>query len=134
MLEKNDLNLIWLDMEMTGLEPTTDRIIEVAVVVTDSSCTVRVEGPVFAIHQSDAVLGGMDEWNQRTHGKSGLVDRVKVSTVNEAQAETELIAFLSQYVGERTSPLCGNSVHQDRRFMALYMPKLEQLCTTETWM
>jgi oligoribonuclease len=121
----NDMNLVWLDMEMTGLDPDTDRIIEVAVVVTDAELNILAEGPVFAIHQSDETLDKMDNWNKGTHGKSGLIDRVKASTVNEAQAEEQLIAFLKQWVPANKSPMCGNSICQDRRFMARGMPKLE---------
>jgi oligoribonuclease len=121
----NEFNLVWVDMEMTGLDPDNDRIIEVAVVVTDAELNVIAEGPVFAIHQSDATLDKMDNWNKGTHGRSGLIDRVKASTVTEAQAELELIAFLKQYVPANKSPMCGNSICQDRRFMARGMPKLE---------
>ncbi|MCA1857840.1 oligoribonuclease [Massilia oculi] len=121
----NEFNLVWLDMEMTGLDPDTDRIIEVAVVVTDADLNIIAEGPVFAIHQSDETLDKMDNWNKGTHGKSGLIDRVKASTVTEAQAEQELIAFLKKYVPASKSPMCGNSICQDRRFMARGMPKLE---------
>ncbi len=121
----NEMNLIWLDMEMTGLEPDTDLIIEVAVVVTDMHLNILAEGPVFAIHQSDEALDRMDAWNKGTHGRSGLIDRVKASTVSEAQAELELIAFLKQWVPAGKSPMCGNSICQDRRFMARGMPKLE---------
>ena len=103
----------------------SDRIIEVAVVVTDAELNILAEGPVFAIHQSDETLDKMDNWNKGTHGKSGLIDRVKASTVNEAQAEEALIAFLKQWVPANKSPMCGNSICQDRRFMARYMPKLE---------
>lgn len=124
-LEKNDLNLVWLDCEMTGLDPEVDRIIEIAVVVTGPHLEPRIEGPVFAIHQSDAVLDAMDAWNKGTHGKSGLTDRVKASTITEAQAEDELLAFLSRYVGKGVSPLCGNTIGQDRRFLVRYMPRLE---------
>ena len=122
---QNDFNLVWVDMEMTGLDPDNDRIIEVAVVVTDPELNIIAEGPVFAIHQSDETLDKMDNWNKGTHGKSGLIDRVKASTVTEAQAEQELIAFLKQYVPSNKSPMCGNSICQDRRFMARGMPKLE---------
>ena len=125
VLAKSDLNLVWLDCEMTGLQPETDRVIEIAVVVTNSDLSIRVEGPVFAIHQSDALLNGMDAWNKGTHGRSGLIERVKASEVDEAQAEKELIAFLSRYVPKGKVPLCGNSIGQDRRFLVNYMPKLE---------
>jgi len=121
----NEFNLVWLDMEMTGLDPENDRIIEVAVVVTDSELNIIGEGPVFAIHQSDEALDGMDAWNKGTHGRSGLIERVKASTVTEEQAEEALIEFLKQYVPKGKSPMCGNSICQDRRFMAKGMPKLE---------
>ena len=117
--------LIWLDMEMTGLEPDRDRIIEMAVVLTNESLEVIAESPVIAVHQPDSVLDAMDEWNRNTHGKSGLIDRVRASTLSEAQAEAQMLAFLQQYVPARTSPMCGNSVCQDRRFMARWMPQLE---------
>jgi oligoribonuclease len=117
--------LVWLDMEMTGLYPDSDRVIELACVVTDAHLEVVAEGPVIAVHQSDEVLAGMDKWNTSTHGKSGLTERVRISTVTEAAAETEMIAFLSQYLPERTSPICGNSICQDRRFLARHMPQLE---------
>ena len=125
-LKSSDQNLVWIDLEMTGLYPDTDRIIEVAVVVTDPQITVRIEGPVFAVHQSDATLDAMDSWNKGTHGRSGLVDRVKASTVDEAQAQQRVIEFLSQYVPSGKSPMCGNSICQDRRFLANYMPELER--------
>jgi len=121
----NEFNLIWVDMEMTGLDPDNDRIIEVAVVVTDSDLNILAEGPVFAIHQPDEVLDRMDAWNKGTHGRSGLIDRVKASTVTEADAEKALIDFLRHFVPTGKSPMCGNSICQDRRFMVRGMPKLE---------
>ena len=121
----NEFNLVWIDMEMTGLDPDNDRIIEVAAVVTDANLNVLAEGPVIAVHQSDATLDKMDAWNKGTHGRSGLIDRVKASTIDEAQAEEQLIAFLKQWVPANKSPMCGNSICQDRRFMARGMPKLE---------
>ena len=121
----NEFNLIWVDMEMTGLDPDKDRIIEVAVVVTDAQLNVLAEGPVFAIHQPDAVLDAMDAWNKGTHGRSGLIDRVKASTVTEADAEAAMIDFLRHFVPRGKSPMCGNTICQDRRFMARTMPKLE---------
>lgn len=121
----NEFNLVWVDMEMTGLNPDSDRIIEVAVVVTDSELNIIGEGPVLAIHQSDEVLDGMDAWNKGTHGRSGLIERVKASTVTEAEAETVLVEFLKKYVPNGKSPMCGNTICQDRRFMARGMPKLE---------
>jgi oligoribonuclease len=124
-LALSDQNLVWIDLEMTGLYPDTDRIIEVAVVVTDPTLAVRIQGPVFAIHQSDATLDAMDAWNKGTHGKSGLIDRVKASAVDEAMAEAQVIEFLRQYVPKGKSPMCGNSICQDRRFLARTMPKLE---------
>ena len=124
-LAKNDSNLIWIDLEMTGLYPDRDRIIEIAVVVTDAQITTRVEGPVFAIHQSDATLDAMDAWNKGTHGKSGLIDRVKASEIDEAHAQAQVIEWLAQYVKAGKSPMCGNSICQDRRFLANHMPALE---------
>jgi oligoribonuclease len=121
----NEFNLVWVDMEMTGLNPDTDRIIEVAVVVTDPHLNILAEGPVFAIHQPDEILDGMDAWNKGTHGRSGLIDRVKASTVSEADAETALIDFLKHFVPAGKSPMCGNTICQDRRFMARGMPRLE---------
>ena len=122
---RSEMNLIWVDLEMTGLDPETDRIIEVAVVVTDANLNVLAEGPVYAIHQSDAVLNGMDAWNKGTHGRSGLIDRVKASNITEAMAEDALIDFLIDYVPKGKSPMCGNTICQDRRFMAKTMPRLE---------
>ena len=124
-LARADDNLIWIDLEMTGLYPDTDRIIEIAVIVTDPHLNHRACGPVFAIHQSDATLDAMDAWNKGTHGRSGLIDRVKASTFDEAQAEAQVIEFLKQYVPKGKSPMCGNSICQDRRFLARTMPKLE---------
>lgn len=121
----NPTHLLWLDMEMTGLVPETDRIIELAVVVTDAQLGVVAESPVLVVHQSDAVLDGMDNWNKGTHGKSGLIERVRSSTLDEAAAEAEMLAFLKQYIAPKTSPICGNSICQDRRFLARYMPQLE---------
>ncbi|MFM2053131.1 MAG: hypothetical protein RL456_1168 [Pseudomonadota bacterium] len=125
ILARHDQNLVWVDMEMTGLDPMTDRILEIAVVVTDAQLTVRVEGPVIAVHQSDEVLNRMDAWNKGTHGKSGLIDRVKASTIDEDAAQRQVIEFLRAYVGAKASPMCGNSICQDRRFMANYMKRLE---------
>lgn len=121
----NEFNLVWVDMEMTGLDPDKDRIIEVAVVVTDSELNILAEGPVFAIHQADEIMDGMDAWNKGTHGRSGLIERVKTSTVSESDAELALIEFLKPYVQSGKSPMCGNTICQDRRFMARGMPKLE---------
>jgi len=125
MANAND-NLIWLDMEMSGLLPDTDRILELAAVVTDAELNVIAESPVIVVHQSDEVLDGMDAWNKGTHGRSGLIEKVKVSTVNEAQATEQMMAFLKQHVPAGKSPMCGNSICQDRRFMARYMPELEK--------
>jgi|SRR5690554_5361714 len=122
--DKND-TLIWIDMEMTGLDPETDLIIEVATLITDANLNILAEGPVLALHRSDAVLAGMDEWNQRTHGESGLVQRVRDSRLDDAAVEAQTLEFLSQWSEPGASPMCGNSVHQDRRFMARYMPRLE---------
>ncbi len=118
-------HLIWIDLEMTGLNPDSDLIIEIATVVTDKDLNILAEGPVLAVHQSDAALAAMDDWNQQHHGQSGLIDRVKASTINEAEAERLTIEFLKQWVPENTSPICGNSIGQDRRFLYRYMPKLE---------
>jgi oligoribonuclease len=121
----NEFNLVWVDMEMTGLDPDRDRVIELAAIVTDPNLNVLAEGPVFVIHQPDEVLDAMDAWNKGTHGRSGLIDRVKASTVTEVQAADEMVAFLKQYVPAGKSPMCGNSICQDRRFMARHMPTLE---------
>ena len=118
-------NLVWIDMEMTGLVPDTDRVIEIAMVVTDAQLNLVGEGPVLVVHQPDSVLEGMDGWNKSTHAKSGLIDKVKASTLDEAAVEAQAIAFLKEYIPSGTSPMCGNSICQDRRFMARWMPKLE---------
>ena len=117
--------LIWIDMEMSGLNPETDRIIEIAIVITDAQLNTVAEAPVLVVHQPDAVLDVMDNWNKSTHKKSGLIDRVKASTLGEAEVEARMIDFLSQHVPSGVSPICGNSVHQDRRFLVRYMPKLD---------
>jgi len=117
--------LVWVDMEMTGLEPDRDRVLEIAVVVTDATLAVVAEGPVLVVHQPDSVLDAMDDWNKNTHGKSGLIDRVRASTADEAAVARRMAEFLDQYVPRRTSPMCGNSICQDRRFMARHMPTLE---------
>lgn len=119
-------NLIWIDLEMTGLDTMNDTIIEIATIVTDSELNILAEGPVFAIHTPDIVLNSMDDWNTRQHGQSGLIDRIRRSTVTMAQAEVETIAFLSKYVEAGRSPMCGNSICQDRRFLARQMPSLER--------
>jgi oligoribonuclease len=118
-------NLIWLDMEMTGLDPERDRILELAIVVTNSHLQTVAESPVWVVHQPAVVLQGMDEWNTQTHGKSGLTQRSRDSTLSDADVQAEALAFIAEYVPKNTSPMCGNSVHQDRRFMLKYMPKLE---------
>ncbi len=121
----NETHLVWLDMEMTGLQPLTDRVLEVAVVVTNSLLEVVAEGPTLAVHQSDEVLAGMDAWNQKMHGRSGLIERVRASEYSEERASAEILAFLQSYLPAGKSPLCGNSICQDRRFMAAWMPELE---------
>ncbi|WP_133130846.1 oligoribonuclease [Legionella yabuuchiae] len=121
---KHSQNLIWIDLEMTGLNPETDRIIEIATIVTDAQLNILAEGPVFAVHQPEALLNAMDEWNTRQHNQSGLVTRVKESKISEAEAEEKTIQFLSQYLDKGQSPMCGNSICQDRRFLVRYMPKL----------
>ena len=125
LLKKSDQNLVWLDCEMTGLDPEKERVIEIAVVVTGPQLTPRIEGPVLAIHQSDELLDQMDKWNKGTHGRSGLIDKVKASTVTEEDAQAQLLAFLAQYVPKGKAPMCGNTIGQDRRFLVKYMPKLE---------
>ncbi|SEL43459.1 oligoribonuclease [Atopomonas hussainii] len=123
---QNAKNLIWIDLEMTGLDPDNDRIIEIATLVTDADLNILAEGPMLAVHQSDEVLAGMDDWNTRQHGQSGLTERVRQSTVSEDEAAAQTIAFLEQWVPARTSPMCGNSICQDRRFLYRYMPTLER--------
>jgi oligoribonuclease len=118
-------NLVWLDMEMTGLDPDRDRIIEVAVVVTDAKLNTVAEAPVLVVHQADEVLDAMDNWNKSTHARTGLIGRVKASRLGEANVEEQLLAFLAQYVPGKCSPMCGNSICQDRRFLARHMPRLE---------
>ena len=122
---QSDSNLIWVDLEMTGLDPDQDAVIEIATIVTDTDLNTLAEGPVIAIHQSDARLGGMDEWNTTHHTRSGLVDRVRASTHDEERAMRETIAFLEQWVPRGTSPMCGNTICQDRRFMVRHLPQLE---------
>ena len=124
-MPQNPNNLIWIDLEMTGLDTQNDVIIEIATVVTDSELNTLAEGPVLAIHQSDEILNAMDDWNTKQHGSSGLTERVKNSTINEAEAERQTIEFLRQYVPANASPMCGNSICQDRRFLARCMPALE---------
>lgn len=123
--QRDDNRLLWVDMEMTGLDPDNDKIIEVAIVVTDADLNVIAEGPVLAISQSDETLAAMDEWNTKTHGNSGLTARVKASDMTESDAEEVLLNWLGAYISPGKSPMCGNSICQDRRFMARYMPKLE---------
>ena len=122
---QNPQNLIWIDLEMTGLDPDRDVIIEMATIVTDSELNILAEGPVIAVHQSEETLAGMDEWNTRQHGQSGLTQRVRESDIDAAQAEAMTLAFLEKWVLKRASPICGNSICQDRRFLYRYMPKLE---------
>ena len=124
-LAKNDNNLVWLDCEMSGLDPERERLLEIAIVVTGPNLTPRIEGPVVVVHQSDALLAGMDAWNKGTHGKSGLIDKVKSSVVTEAQAEELLIDFMKKYVSKGVAPMCGNTIGQDRRFLLKYMPRFE---------
>ena len=124
-MAQNDTHLVWVDMEMSGLDPDKDVVLEVALVVTDKDLNLVEEGPVLVVHQADAVLDAMDSWNKSTHGKSGLVDKVKASPLAEADVENQMIEFMKRHVGERKSPMCGNSICQDRRFMARHLPKLE---------
>jgi oligoribonuclease len=124
-LAQDQNNLLWLDMEMTGLDPDRDCIIEVAIVVTDSQLNTVAEAPVLVVHQTDAVLDAMDNWNKGTHSRTGLIERVKASLLKEEEAEERLLAFLAQHVPGKTSPMCGNSICQDRRFLARHMPRLE---------
>jgi oligoribonuclease len=124
-LAKSDLNLVWLDCEMSGLNPEKEFLLEIAIVVTGPDLTPRIEGPVLVIHQPDGVLNAMDAWNKGTHGRSGLVDKVRASTLTEAEAEKQLLEFVARYVPKNVAPMCGNTVHQDRRFLVKYMPKLD---------
>lgn len=124
-MPQNDTHLVWIDMEMSGLDPDANRILEIAAIVTDKDLEVVEEGPVLVVRQPDAVLDAMDSWNKGTHGKSGLIDKVKASSLDEAGAEDLMIAFLQRHVPSRASPMCGNSICQDRRFMARHMPRLE---------
>ena len=124
-MAQNQNHLVWLDMEMSGLDPEICRVLEVAIVITDKDLNTVAEGPVLVIHQADSVLDAMDKWNKDTHGRSGLIEKVKASTLSEDEASVQMIDFLANYLPKGVSPLCGNSVHQDRRFMVRYMPKLE---------
>ena len=125
VLSKNDNNLVWLDCEMSGLDPDKERLLEIAIVITGPDLSPRVEGPVLVLHQSNELLAGMDAWNKGTHGKSGLIEKVKASTVTEAQAEEVLIDFMKKYVSKGVAPMCGNTIGQDRRFLLKYLPKFE---------
>ncbi|MBY0577247.1 MAG: oligoribonuclease [Gallionellaceae bacterium] len=124
-MAQNQNHLIWIDLEMTGINPDTDRIIEAAIVVTDSNLETIAEAPVLVVHQPNEVLDGMDSWNKSTHGKSGLIEKVKASALDETAVEAQMVEFLKEYVPARTSPMCGNSICQDRRFLARWMPKFE---------
>lgn len=125
LLSKSDQNLVWIDCEMTGLDPEKERVIEIAVVITGPQLVPRIEGPVLVIHQSDDLLGKMDAWNKGTHGKSGLIEKVKASSLSETDAEKILLEFIRDYVPKSTTPMCGNSIGQDRRFLVKYLPKFE---------
>ncbi|MDO9140848.1 MAG: oligoribonuclease [Methylobacter sp.] len=124
-MAQDSSHLIWIDLEMTGLNPDTDLIIEIATIVTDKDLNILAQGPVLAVHQPDAALAAMDGWNQQHHGQSGLIERVKASTIDDAEAERQTLAFIKQWIPENASPLCGNSIGQDRRFLYRYMPALE---------
>jgi len=124
-MAQDSQHLIWIDLEMTGLNPDTDKIIEIATIVTDKDLNILAQGPVIAVHQSDETLAAMDDWNQKHHGESGLIERVKASTISEREAEQQTIDFLKQWLPTNTSPMCGNSIGQDRRFLVRYMPALE---------
>ncbi len=128
MTMKDKSNLIWIDLEMTGLDTQRDYIIEIASIVTDKNLNILAEGPNLAIHQPDEVMNNMDDWNTKQHGRSGLIDKVKKSTINESKAEAETVKFLEQYIFKGQSPLCGNTICQDRRFLARCMPELEEFC------
>lgn len=125
MSKISEKHLVWMDLEMTGLNPDKDRILEIATIITDSELNIIAEGPVFAIHQTQTILDQMNEWCIKQHGKSGLTERVQQSTISEATAEKETLEFIKQFVPEKTSPLCGNTIYQDRRFLTKYMPTLE---------
>jgi oligoribonuclease len=124
-MAQDSTNLIWIDLEMSGLRPDADTILEVAIVVTGQNLQIVAEGPVRAVHQADGVLDGMDSWNKATHARSGLTERVRASTLSEADVEEEMLAFLARHVPSGASPMCGNSICQDRRFLARWMPRLE---------
>jgi oligoribonuclease len=124
-MAQDSSHLVWIDLEMTGLNPDTDLIIEIATIVTDKNLNILAQGPVLAVHQADAALAAMDDWNQQHHGQSGLIERVKASTIDDAEAERQTLAFIKQWIPENASPLCGNSIGQDRRFLYRYMPVLE---------
>ena len=124
-MSNSQLHLVWMDLEMTGLQPEQDRILEIAVLITDADLNIVAEGPERVIHQSEEQLALMDDWNRKTHGNSGLIDRVRASTITEADAEAQIMAFLKKHVGKRVAPLAGNSIHQDRRFLARYMTEVD---------
>jgi oligoribonuclease len=124
-LKKSDQNLVWLDCEMSGLDPEKERLLEIAVIVTGPDLTPRIEGPELVIHQNDEVLRGMDAWNKNTHGRSGLIDKVRASAIDEQEAERQLLEFIARHIPRNGSPMCGNTIGQDRRFLVKYMPKLE---------